>query len=148
MIKQQLWHDDSFSGPLWNCIRNNKHGQQMETALVLRLSAYSGNLIPSAACSVSIFCPPFTLISPSCLLLHIHPLSLLCTPATLSFPLSSIHPTQCYGTPADPIIEISAREVKAQREMLFRGNFSGAEPVSSSPASWAASGIRLQTAQR
>lgn len=50
---------------------------------------------------------------------------------------------------SDPLIEISAQEVRAEREMLFGGNFnggSGAEALGSSLAG--SRGIRLQTGNR
>lgn len=101
----------------------------MESGSVFCLSVYSGNFIP-----VSISCPLFTLLSLHLIFCSTSALSapsvyfppLVISPPCLLISLSSIHPTQCSPAPIDPLIEISAQQAEAQREMLFRGNFRGA----------------------
>lgn len=84
---------------------------------------------------ISFLSPSHVPSLPSCLFTsssapHLPSLLPRCTLRHLSFPLlislSSIHPTQCSPAPIDPLIEISAQQAEAQREMLFRGNFRGA----------------------
>lgn len=90
------------------------------------LSVRRDNLIPA-----SISCPLFTLLSLHLIFCSTSALSacsmsfppLVISPPFLLISLSSIHSSQCNPALTDPLIEISAQQAEAQREMLFRGNF-------------------------
>lgn len=99
----------------------------------------------------SISCPlRHPLVSSPHLLLHICPLcSLAVLSATCHFPsfafdFSVFHPsTQRSPAPVDPLIEISAQQAAAQREMLFRGNFWGGLATLSVPLQQAELSVEL-----
>lgn len=88
-------------------------------AMVISLSP---SRVPSfLLVSSHVFCPTSAPSAPSA-----HSPPLVISPSCRLISLSSINPTQCSPATIAPLIEISAQQAEAQREMLFWGNFRGA----------------------
>lgn len=141
----------------WCILRGHMESKQINGGKERHnLSFHCGNSIPPVSLSFSVSCPlftPWSLHLPLCSTsapLPLCSLLLLVISSPFWFP-SALHPSR-RAPPYSrwpPNWNISERG-RHTGKCYFRGNSSGgrAAPVGSSPASWAVSGIKLQTTRR